>query len=128
MTKNLTKRLAFFAQTTANFWKTFYRSIGFWKKRHFFRRKLSKIAECCDHIIDPWLLFYLHNIFAAVPLFLKWQHKHWVLSRFWRTLTCTWIYDPTSFSVTTNYLRSEVKTSGGLAGRLMRCNNFIQSV
>jgi alpha/beta superfamily hydrolase len=24
------------------------------KKRHFFRRKLAKIAENCDHNIDPW--------------------------------------------------------------------------
>jgi hypothetical protein len=27
---------------------------GFWEKRQFFRRKLSKIAENCDHNIDPW--------------------------------------------------------------------------
>jgi hypothetical protein len=29
------------------------RNIGFWEKRHFFRRKLSKIAENCDHNIGP---------------------------------------------------------------------------
>jgi hypothetical protein len=29
-------------------------NIGFWEKRNFFRRKLSKIAENCDHNIDPW--------------------------------------------------------------------------
>jgi hypothetical protein len=28
-------------------------NIGFWEKRQFFRRKLSKIAEDCDHNIDP---------------------------------------------------------------------------
>jgi hypothetical protein len=28
-------------------------NIGFWEKRHFFRRKLSQIAENCDHNIDP---------------------------------------------------------------------------
>jgi hypothetical protein len=28
-------------------------NIGFWEKRQFFRRKLSKIAENCDHNIDP---------------------------------------------------------------------------
>jgi hypothetical protein len=29
-------------------------SIGFEEKRQFFRRKLAKIAENCDHNIDPW--------------------------------------------------------------------------
>jgi hypothetical protein len=33
-------------------------NIGFWKKRRFFRRKLSKIEENCDHNIDPWCRFY----------------------------------------------------------------------
>jgi hypothetical protein len=28
-------------------------NIGFWEKRQFFRRKLSKIPENCDHNIDP---------------------------------------------------------------------------
>jgi hypothetical protein len=28
-------------------------NIGFWEKTPFFRRKLSKIAENCDHNIDP---------------------------------------------------------------------------
>jgi hypothetical protein len=31
----------------------FYHNIGFWEKRQFFRRKLAKIAENCDHNIDP---------------------------------------------------------------------------
>jgi hypothetical protein len=30
-------------------------NIGFREKRQFFRRKLSKIAENCDHHIDPRL-------------------------------------------------------------------------
>jgi hypothetical protein len=30
-------------------------NIGFWEKRQFFRRKLSRIAENCDHNIDPRL-------------------------------------------------------------------------
>jgi hypothetical protein len=34
-------------------WKN-YDNIGFWEKRQFFRRKISKIAEDCDHNIDPW--------------------------------------------------------------------------
>jgi hypothetical protein len=29
--------------------------IGFWENRQFFRRKLSKIAENCEHNIDPRL-------------------------------------------------------------------------
>jgi alpha/beta superfamily hydrolase len=28
-------------------------NIVFLEKRHFFRRKLAKIAENCDHNIDP---------------------------------------------------------------------------
>jgi hypothetical protein len=31
----------------------FDHNIGFEKKRQFFRRKLSKFAENCDHNIDP---------------------------------------------------------------------------
>jgi hypothetical protein len=34
--------------------QNFDRNIDFWEKRQFFRRKLSKIAENCDHNIDPW--------------------------------------------------------------------------
>jgi hypothetical protein len=33
----------------------FDHNIGFWEKRQFFRRKLSKIAENYDHNIDPRL-------------------------------------------------------------------------
>jgi hypothetical protein len=32
--------------------QNFDHNIGFWEKRHFFRRKLPKIAEICDHNID----------------------------------------------------------------------------
>jgi hypothetical protein len=32
------------------------------RKTPFFRRKLSKIAENCDHNIDPWLPELNHNI------------------------------------------------------------------
>jgi hypothetical protein len=34
--------------------QNFDHNIGFWEKRQFFRRKLSKIAENCDHNIDSW--------------------------------------------------------------------------
>jgi hypothetical protein len=30
-------------------------NIGFWEKRQFFRQKLAKLAENCDHNIDPSL-------------------------------------------------------------------------
>jgi hypothetical protein len=33
--------------------QNFDQNIGFWEKRQFFRRKLLKIAENCDHNIDP---------------------------------------------------------------------------
>jgi hypothetical protein len=33
-------------------------NICFWEKRQFFRRKLSKIAENCDHNIDPWMAIF----------------------------------------------------------------------
>jgi hypothetical protein len=33
------------------------------KKRQFFRRKLTKIAENCDHSIDPWM--WLQNRFLS---------------------------------------------------------------
>jgi hypothetical protein len=33
--------------------QNFDHNIGFWEKRNFFRQKLSKIAENCDHNIDP---------------------------------------------------------------------------
>jgi hypothetical protein len=42
----------------------FYHNIGFCEKRQFFRRKLAKIAENCDHNIDPWShwLFSRHYV------------------------------------------------------------------
>jgi hypothetical protein len=39
--------------------QNFDHNIVFWEKRQFFRRKLSKIAENCDHNIDPWEQCYL---------------------------------------------------------------------
>jgi hypothetical protein len=30
-------------------------SIGFWEKRHLFRRKLAKLPDNCDQNIDPWM-------------------------------------------------------------------------
>jgi hypothetical protein len=34
--------------------QNFDNNIGFWEKRQFFRRKLSKIEKNCDHNIDPF--------------------------------------------------------------------------
>jgi hypothetical protein len=38
----------------AKFCKIWIVTLVFEKKRQLFRRKLSKIAENCDHNIDPW--------------------------------------------------------------------------
>jgi hypothetical protein len=48
------KKLAFLTQNKANLLQNVDHNIGFWEKRQFFRRKLSKIAENCNHNIDPW--------------------------------------------------------------------------
>jgi hypothetical protein len=34
--------------------QNFEHNIGFCEKRQFFRQKLGKIAENCDHNIGPW--------------------------------------------------------------------------
>jgi hypothetical protein len=52
--KNSAKKLAFLTQNKLHMQK-FYHNIVFLEKRHIFRRKLSKIAENCDHNIDPRL-------------------------------------------------------------------------
>jgi hypothetical protein len=41
-------------------------NIGFWGKRQFFRRKLAKISENCDHNIDP-LSYY--TVLAVLRFF-----------------------------------------------------------
>jgi hypothetical protein len=50
--KNFAKKLAFLTQNKANFWKNWY---WYLRKTPFCCRKLGKIAENCDHNIDPWL-------------------------------------------------------------------------
>jgi hypothetical protein len=52
--KNLAKMFAFFAQTIVSFCKNCDHNIGFREKRQIFSRKLAKIAEICDHNIEPW--------------------------------------------------------------------------
>jgi hypothetical protein len=58
--------------------QNFDHNIGFWEKRQFFRRKLSKIAENCDHNIDPRTLWELYAEFlkavVVVLLYIRAQH------------------------------------------------------
>jgi hypothetical protein len=49
------KKLAFFTQNKAKICKIVIITLAFEKKRQFFSRKLAKIAENCDHNIDPIL-------------------------------------------------------------------------
>jgi hypothetical protein len=51
--KNLAKILAFLTQTTAYFAKKVIITLVFEKNANFFRRKLAKITENCDHNIEP---------------------------------------------------------------------------
>jgi hypothetical protein len=52
--KNLAKILAFFALATASFCKNLIITLVFVKKSaNSFAEKLAKIAENCDHNIDP---------------------------------------------------------------------------
>jgi hypothetical protein len=44
-----------FALTTASFFQKFDNNIGFWEKRQFFAENWPKIAENCDHNIDPYV-------------------------------------------------------------------------
>jgi hypothetical protein len=52
--KNFAKKLAFLTQNKAKLCKIVITTLVFDKKTPFFRRKLAKIAENCDHNIDPW--------------------------------------------------------------------------
>jgi hypothetical protein len=56
-TKNFAKKLAFFTQTTylqLVFYKNVIIIVVFDQNANSFRRKLAKIADYCDHNIDPW--------------------------------------------------------------------------
>jgi hypothetical protein len=60
------KILALFAQTNASFCKNVSITLVFEKNANFVRRKLAKIADNCDHNIDPWsqsydLVIYNYN-------------------------------------------------------------------
>jgi hypothetical protein len=46
--------MAFLTQYKAKFCKKLIITLVFKKNANFFRQKLAKIAENCDHNIDPW--------------------------------------------------------------------------
>jgi hypothetical protein len=52
--KKSAKELAFLAQNKDKLCKMLITTSVFEKNANFFRRKLLKIAENCDHNIDPW--------------------------------------------------------------------------
>jgi hypothetical protein len=47
------QKMAFLTQNKAKLCKNLKYNIGFREKSQFFRQKISKIAENCDHNIDP---------------------------------------------------------------------------
>jgi hypothetical protein len=54
--------MAFFAETTASFFQKFDNNIGFWEKRHFFRRKLAKMQKLVIITSTPEIPTYVHNV------------------------------------------------------------------
>jgi hypothetical protein len=60
------KKLAFLTQNKAKLCKILIITLVFEKNVNFFLRKLSKIAENCDHNIDPWS--FGANIFQILTL------------------------------------------------------------
>jgi hypothetical protein len=52
------KKLAFLTQIKAKLCKILIITLVL-RKTPFFRRKLPKIAENCDHNIDPWSISWL---------------------------------------------------------------------
>jgi hypothetical protein len=71
--------------------QNFDRNIGFREKRQFFRRKLSKFAENCDHNIDPWSV-------CKIFIFFKSAHPSSVQLR--RELESHGVYEATIFEDT----------------------------
>jgi hypothetical protein len=82
--KKFAKKLAFLTQNKAKFWKKIMIiTLFFEKNANFFRLKLSKIAENCDHNIDQsghparkrnvylsladWLLNYSSRTWSREP-------------------------------------------------------------
>jgi hypothetical protein len=69
--KNSAEKMAFLTQNKAKLCKNWIITLVLKKKTPFFRRKLSKIAENCDHNIDPrlgeffaqWVIVYFGQFF-----------------------------------------------------------------
>jgi hypothetical protein len=49
--------------------QTFDHNIEFWENLQYLRRKLAKIAENCDHDIDPWDRCDDNNFLLFSPIF-----------------------------------------------------------
>jgi hypothetical protein len=70
-------------------------NIGFWEKRQFFHRKLSKMVENCDHNIDPRTWGSSQTIpFYKISL-LEWSEK--VFPAFKKTLMHNTVVDTVHF-------------------------------
>jgi hypothetical protein len=52
--KKISEKIGVFDSKQSQILKKIDHNIGFWEKCQFCRRKLAKIAENCDHNIDPW--------------------------------------------------------------------------
>jgi hypothetical protein len=63
-----TKKFAFLAQNKTKVCKILIITLVF-DKNAIFCRKLSKIAENCDHNIDPWSVKYLQEPWIQVLFF-----------------------------------------------------------
>jgi uncharacterized CHY-type Zn-finger protein len=70
--KIFSQKWRFLLELQLIFCKKIGRNIGFWEKRQFFPPKLSKIAENCDHSIDPRCKNYDHLVrflqFSAIKI------------------------------------------------------------
>jgi hypothetical protein len=60
--------MAFLTQNKAKLCNFFIITLVFEKNAKFFRRKLSKIAENCDHNIDPRLTRWFYEKNCPKPL------------------------------------------------------------
>jgi hypothetical protein len=67
--------LAFLTQNKAKLCKILIITLVFEKNANFFRRKLSKIAENCDHNIDPRHREKVAPKFAPLPFFSNVEQK-----------------------------------------------------
>jgi hypothetical protein len=61
------KKMAFLTQNKAKICKILIITLVFEKNANFFRRKLAKIAENCDHNIDPWSPCRRGKLLTSIP-------------------------------------------------------------